>query len=157
MGAALGAGVGAVGGALVGDHLDKKREEQEKAEIYRQLELEKQCSSAQKKKYVKRDTKKRRHKIPPGHMPPAGKCRVWYSGRLLGINPQLAIVKYLKGMSHQVLGLSADNSNNPNYLTYYIMCKNLSKFLFINIQICYFCFPDENKRPNTYLLTDVSR
>ncbi len=87
MGAALGAGAGAVGGALIGDHLDKKREEQEKAEIYRQLELEKQKPPAQKKKYVKRHNNKRMPKIPPGHMPPAGKCRLWYSGRPPGHQP----------------------------------------------------------------------
>ena len=79
MGAALGAGAGVVGGALVGDHLDKNREEQEKVERYRQLELEKQNSSAQEREYAKRHTKKRMPKIPPGHMPPAGKCRLWYS------------------------------------------------------------------------------
>jgi len=87
MGAALGAGAGAVGGILVGDHLDKEGEEQEKAEIYRQLELEKQKSSDYEKYYVKRHTKNRLPKIPPGHMPPPGKCRIWYSGRPPGHQP----------------------------------------------------------------------
>ena len=40
MGAAIGAGVGALGGALVGDSIDQKREEREKAEIQRKVELE---------------------------------------------------------------------------------------------------------------------
>jgi len=87
MGAALGAGVGAVGGALVGDHLDKKREEREKAEGDRQLELEKQQNSAQDIQYAKRHNNKRMPKIPPGHMPPAGKCRLWYSGSPPGHQP----------------------------------------------------------------------
>ena len=47
MGAAIGAGAGAVGGALTGDHMDKKREAAEKAQLYRQLEMEKQSSSGQ--------------------------------------------------------------------------------------------------------------
>ncbi len=42
MGAAIGAGVGAVGGGLIGDNMDKKREESEKADLQRQLELERQ-------------------------------------------------------------------------------------------------------------------
>ena len=87
MGAALGAGAGAVGGALIGDHLDKKREEQDKAEIYRQLELEKQKSPVQNKNYLKNHAWKRMPKIPPGHMPPAGKCRIWYAGRPPGHQP----------------------------------------------------------------------
>ncbi len=45
MGAAIGAGVGAVGGALVGDNMDRKREAAEKADLQRQLELERQSSS----------------------------------------------------------------------------------------------------------------
>ena len=45
MGAAIGAGAGAVGGALVGDDMDKKREAAEKADLQRQLELERQSSS----------------------------------------------------------------------------------------------------------------
>jgi len=40
MGAAIGAGVGALGGALVGDSIDQNREEREKAEIQRKIELE---------------------------------------------------------------------------------------------------------------------
>lgn len=40
MGAAIGAGVGALGGTLIGDSIDQKREEREKAEIQRKLELE---------------------------------------------------------------------------------------------------------------------
>ncbi len=50
MGALIGAD--AVGGELARDHLDKKREEQEKAALYRQIELEKQKSSGQGKDYV---------------------------------------------------------------------------------------------------------
>ncbi len=42
MGAAIGAGVGAVGGGLVGDNIDEKREDSEKADLQRQLELERQ-------------------------------------------------------------------------------------------------------------------
>ncbi|MCR4290243.1 MAG: glycine zipper domain-containing protein [Candidatus Scalindua sp.] len=45
MGAAIGAGVGAVGGGLTGDHLDKKREAAEKADLQRQLEMERQSGS----------------------------------------------------------------------------------------------------------------
>ncbi len=47
MGAAIGAGVGAVGGGLVGDNMDKKREAAEKADLERQLELERQSGSGQ--------------------------------------------------------------------------------------------------------------
>ncbi len=97
MGAALGAGAGAVGGVLVGDHLDKKREEQEKAEIYRHLELEKQKSSDNEKHYVKRHTKNRLSKIPPGHMPPPGKCRIWYPGRPPGHQPPAGDCEVLEG------------------------------------------------------------
>ena len=52
MGAAIGAGVGAVGGALVGDNMYKKREEAEKADMQRQLELERQSSSGQGKNLI---------------------------------------------------------------------------------------------------------
>ncbi len=97
MGAALGAGAGAVGGVLVGDHLDKKREGQEKAEIYRHLELEKQKSSDNEKHYVKRHTKNRLPKIPPGHMPPPGKCRIWYPGRPPGHQPPAGNCEVLEG------------------------------------------------------------
>ncbi|KHE92278.1 MAG: hypothetical protein K8F52_09260 [Candidatus Scalindua rubra] len=45
MGAAIGAGVGAVGGGLAGDHMDKKREAAEKADMQRQLEMERQSGS----------------------------------------------------------------------------------------------------------------
>ncbi len=47
MGALIGAGAGAVGGALVGDNMDKKREAAEKADLQRQLELERQSGSGQ--------------------------------------------------------------------------------------------------------------
>ncbi len=47
MGALIGAGAGAVGGALVGDNMDKKREAAEKADLQRQLELERQSGSSQ--------------------------------------------------------------------------------------------------------------
>ena len=47
MGAAIGAGVGAVGGGLTGDHMDNKREAAEKADLQRQLELERQSGSSQ--------------------------------------------------------------------------------------------------------------
>ncbi len=87
LGAALGAGAGAVGGALVGSHLDKKRGEQESAEIYRKLELEKQKSLGQGGNYIKGYSKNRLPKIPPGHMPPPGKCRIWFSGRPPGHQP----------------------------------------------------------------------
>ncbi len=87
MGAALGAGAGAVGGILVSNHLDKESEEQVEAAIYRQLELEKQKISESDKQYVKSLTKSRLPKIPPGHMPPRGKCRIWYSGRPPGHQP----------------------------------------------------------------------
>ncbi len=87
MGAALGAGTGAVGGILVGDYLDKKREEQGKVELYRQIELEKQKSSGSEEHYVKWNTMNRMPKIPPGHMPPPGKCRIWYPGRPPGHQP----------------------------------------------------------------------
>lgn len=40
MGAAIGAGAGAVGGALMGDYIDNKREQAEKAQMKRQLEME---------------------------------------------------------------------------------------------------------------------
>ena len=52
MGAAIGAGAGALGGALVGDQLDKKREAAEKADLQRQLELERQSGSGQGKNFV---------------------------------------------------------------------------------------------------------
>ncbi len=52
MGAAIGAGVGAVGGALVGANIDKKREAAERANLQRQLELERQSSSGQGKNYI---------------------------------------------------------------------------------------------------------
>jgi hypothetical protein len=52
MGAIIGAGAGAVGGALVGDHMDQKREERERAEMQRQLELERKASSGQGKNYI---------------------------------------------------------------------------------------------------------
>ena len=44
-GAAIGAGVGAAGGALVGSNKEKKRVEAEKADLERQLELERQSGS----------------------------------------------------------------------------------------------------------------
>ena len=47
MGAAIGAGVGAVGGGLIGDNMDRKREDSEKADLERQLELERQTGSTQ--------------------------------------------------------------------------------------------------------------
>jgi hypothetical protein len=49
---AIGAGAGSLGGALVGDQLDKKREEAEKAELERQLELEKHAVSGEGKHYI---------------------------------------------------------------------------------------------------------
>ena len=97
MGAALGAGAGAVGGALVGDHLDKKREEQGKAELYRQIELEKQKSSGSEEHYVKWNTENRLPKIPPGHMPPPGKCRIWYPERPPGHQPPPGNCEVLEG------------------------------------------------------------
>ena len=45
MGAAIGAGAGAAGGALVGSNKEKKRVEAEKADLERQLELERQSGS----------------------------------------------------------------------------------------------------------------
>ncbi len=81
MGAAIGAGAGAVGGAMVGDNMDKKREAAEKADLERQLELERQSGSTQGQnkidahyEYVKRrkwvDTSK--------------KDRVWVEERIEG-------------------------------------------------------------------------
>ena len=52
MGAAIGAGAGALGGALVGDHLDKKIETAEKAQMERQLEMERKSSSGEGKNYI---------------------------------------------------------------------------------------------------------
>ncbi len=52
MGAAIGAGVGAVGGALIGDNMDKKREAAEKADMQRQLEMERQSGSGQGKNKI---------------------------------------------------------------------------------------------------------
>ena len=47
LGAAIGAGVGAVGGGLIGDNMDRKREASEKADLQRQLELERQSGTGQ--------------------------------------------------------------------------------------------------------------
>ncbi|MDR4503985.1 MAG: glycine zipper domain-containing protein [Candidatus Scalindua sp.] len=52
LGAAIGAGAGALGGAMIGDHRDNTREKREKADLQRQLELEKQSSSGQGKNYI---------------------------------------------------------------------------------------------------------
>jgi hypothetical protein len=52
LGAAIGAGAGALGGALVGDQLDKKREAAEKAELERQLDLERKAGSGEGKNYI---------------------------------------------------------------------------------------------------------
>ncbi len=52
LGMAIGAGAGSLGGALVGDQLDKKREEAEKAELERQLELERKAGSGEGKNYI---------------------------------------------------------------------------------------------------------
>ncbi len=52
LGMAIGAGAGALGGALAGDQLDKKREEAEKAELQRQLELESKAGSGEGKNYI---------------------------------------------------------------------------------------------------------
>jgi len=52
LGMAIGAGAGALGGALAGDQLDKKREEAEKAELQRQLELERKAGSGEGKNYI---------------------------------------------------------------------------------------------------------
>lgn len=44
----------------------------------------------QKGKYEKRRSKEHRkghYKIPPGHMPPPGKCRIWYYDRPPGHQP----------------------------------------------------------------------
>ena len=81
MGALIGAGAGAVGGALTGDHLDKKREEQEKAASYRQIELEKQKSSAQGKEYVDGHYEyvKKRNWVDT-----SSKERVWVDERFVG-------------------------------------------------------------------------
>ncbi len=52
LGMAIGAGAGALGGALAGDQLDKKREAAEKAELERQLELERKAGSGEGKNYI---------------------------------------------------------------------------------------------------------
>ena len=40
-----------------------------------------------KKKYKEPDRKKNKCKIPPGHLPPPGKCRIWYPGLPPGHQP----------------------------------------------------------------------
>ena len=56
LGMALGAGAGSLGGAVVGDQLEKKRAEAEKAELERQLEpepeLERRTESGEGKNYI---------------------------------------------------------------------------------------------------------
>lgn len=47
LGAMIGAGAGALGGALVGDQVDKKKQAAEKADLERQLNLERQSTSGQ--------------------------------------------------------------------------------------------------------------
>ena len=52
LGMAIGTGAGSLGGAVVGDQLEKKREEAEKAELQRQLEPEKENGSKEGKDYI---------------------------------------------------------------------------------------------------------
>jgi len=52
LGAGIGAGAGALGGALIGDNMDKKREAAEKAELERQLKLERRSSSGEGRKWI---------------------------------------------------------------------------------------------------------
>ncbi len=56
LGMAIGSGAGSLGGAVVGDNLDKKRAETEKAELERQLEpepeLERRTESGEGKNYI---------------------------------------------------------------------------------------------------------
>ena len=52
LGMAIGAGAGSLGGAVVGDQLEKKRAEAEKAELERQLEPERKAESGEGKNYI---------------------------------------------------------------------------------------------------------
>lgn len=52
IGAGIGALTGATGGAIVGDHMDKQREEAEKAELQRQLETEKLSNSGAGQSFI---------------------------------------------------------------------------------------------------------
>ncbi|MCP4274319.1 MAG: hypothetical protein GY781_20545 [Gammaproteobacteria bacterium] len=52
LGMAIGAGAGTLGGAVVGDQLEKKRVEAEKAELERQLEPEIKAESGEGKNYI---------------------------------------------------------------------------------------------------------
>lgn len=43
--------------------------------------------NVQHRKYQTRKAKKKNFKIPPGHMPPRGTCRVWFYDRPPGHQP----------------------------------------------------------------------
>ena len=76
MGAIVGAG--AVGGALVGDHMDQKREVAEKANLRRQLELERQSGSGRGQNKIEGHYEyvKRRKWVDT-----SGKERIWVEER----------------------------------------------------------------------------
>ncbi|MGR3219939.1 MAG: YMGG-like glycine zipper-containing protein [Candidatus Anammoxibacter sp.] len=52
IGAGIGALTGAAGGAMVGDQADQKREQAERSELQRQLEMERKSSSGQGKSFI---------------------------------------------------------------------------------------------------------
>jgi len=81
LGAGIGAGAGALGGALIGDNMDKKREAAEKAELERQLEMERKSGSGQGQDYIEGHyeyVKKRKW------VDTSKKERVWVEERLEG-------------------------------------------------------------------------
>ncbi len=105
MGAAIGAGAGAVGGTLIGDHLDNKREEQEKAEIYRHHDLEKHPPQP-KKKIIQKDTPtKGSLRYPKDTCHQLANAGFGIQEDLPDINHHRKVARNLKEMFHKELGL----------------------------------------------------
>ena len=85
-GAAIGGALGLGTGALIGDQLQGQERKQHNQ---RQLEGQHQEIERlkQEKEYLADYPSSHYPKIPPGHLPPPGKCRIWFPGRPPGHQP----------------------------------------------------------------------
>ena len=85
-GAAIGGVLGLGTGALIGDQLQGQERKQHNQ---RQLEGQHQEIERlkQEKEYLADYPSSHYPKIPPGHLPPPGKCRIWFPGRPPGHQP----------------------------------------------------------------------